>query len=276
MTFYYTISPFIEIAIIAIMINYILSFFWNTRSMDLILGLLAFLLIFAASSVFNLPVLHKLMLQISSVAVIAVLIIFQPELRNALARLGSSKFFSFATTQQKVFLEMVADSVVKLSKSRCGALFAIERTISLEDYESTGVILDAQLSTELVASIFHPKTALHDGGMILKNERIAAAGCIFPVSQKELSDRSLGLRHRAGFGISEESDAVAIVVSEETGQISIVTEGKIDRGLSEDAFRAKLEELFLAHDQSHQEVDHEELDGEVSGSGPSDRDLVSD
>jgi len=267
----------VEIALLWLLVYQLYRIFRATRGAKILIGL-AVVIIFLtlASQLLELRVIEWIVKSATAILAFALLIIFQPELRNALARLGSSKFFSFATTQQKVFLEMVADSVVKLSKSRCGALFAIERTISLEDYESTGVILDAQLSTELVASIFHPKTALHDGGMILKNERIAAAGCIFPVSQKELSDRSLGLRHRAGFGISEESDAVAIVVSEETGQISIVTEGKIDRGLSEDAFRAKLEELFLAHDQSHQEVDHEELDGEVSGSGASDRDLVSD
>jgi diadenylate cyclase len=165
---------------------------------------------------------------------------------------------------------------VKLSNKRFGALFAIERSISLENYESTGVTIDAQLSVELVTTIFHPKTALHDGGMILSQERVEAAGCIFPVSQKELSDRALGLRHRAGFGISEDTDAVAIVVSEETGAISILVDGKMLRDLSEADFRKKLEDIFLSHGQSSEEMVREELDVENGGSGSGDRDLVSD
>ena len=165
---------------------------------------------------------------------------------------------------------------MKLSKKRFGALFAIERGISLEEFERTGVTIDSVLSVELVATIFHPKTALHDGGMILKKERIASASCIFPVSQQDLSDRSLGLRHRAGFGISEETDAVAVIVSEETGAISIVVEGKIFRNLSGEEFREKLEEIFISHGEKTEEMDPQELDGKAGGTRSSDRDLVSD
>ena len=165
---------------------------------------------------------------------------------------------------------------MKLSNKRFGALFAIERSINLEDFQATGVRIDAQLSVELVTTIFHPKTALHDGGMILTQERVEAAGCIFPVSQKELSDRALGLRHRAGYGISEETDAVAIVVSEEAGAISMMEKGKMLRDLSEADFRNKLKDIFLSHGQSSEEMVREELDVETGGSGSGDRDLVSD
>jgi len=137
-------------------------------------------------------------------------------------------------------------------------------------------VIDSAISVELVATVFHPKTALHDGGMILKKERIASAACIFPVSQKQLSDRSLGLRHRAGFGITEETDAVAVIVSEETGAISIVVEEKIYRNLSEDEFREKLEEIFLIHGEVHKEMAAEELDGEDRRSDSGDRDQISD
>jgi len=138
------------------------------------------------------------------------------------------------------------------------------------------VTIDSVLSVELVVTIFHPKTALHDGGMILKKERIASASCIFPVSQKQLSDRSLGLRHRAGFGITEETDAVAVIVSEETGAISIVVEGSIHRNLSEDEFRKKLDEIFLINGEIHNEMAPEKLDGENRRSGSGDRDQISD
>jgi len=265
-----------EIVVLWVLIYQVYRIFRVTRGARILVGLAVVVIILTLiSQLLELRVIEWIVKSAAAVLAFALLIIFQPELRNALARLGSSKLFSFSTTQQKVFLERFADSVVKLSKKRCGALFAIERSISLDDYEATGVVIEGAFSVELVATIFHPKTALHDGGMILKGERIAAAGCIFPVSQKELSDRSLGLRHRAGYGISEETDAVAIVVSEETGGISIVVEGKLFRGLSEEDFRAKLEELFLTNGQDHQEMDSQELDRKAGSSGSGDRDLVS-
>ncbi len=265
-----------EIVVLWVLIYQIYRIFRATRGARILVGLAVVVIVLTlVSQLLELRVIEWIVKSAAAVLAFALLIIFQPELRNALARLGSSKFFSFSTTQQKVFLETFADSVIKLSKKRFGALFAIERSISLDDYEATGVVIEGDLSVELVATIFHPKTALHDGGMILKGERIAAAACIFPVSQKELSDRSLGLRHRAGYGISEETDAVAIIVSEETGSISIVVDGKLFRGLSEEDFRAKLEELFLENGQDHQEMDSQELDRKTGSSGSGDRDLVS-
>lgn len=265
-----------EIVVLWVLVYQIYRIFRATRGARILVGLsVVIIALTLTSQLLELRVIEWIVKSAAAILAFALLIIFQPELRNALARLGSSKLFSFGTSQQKVFLETFADSVMKLSKSRFGALFAIERSINLGDYESTGIVIDSQLSVELVATIFHPKTALHDGGMILKNERVAAAGCIFPVSQKELNDRALGLRHRAGFGISEESDAVAIVVSEETGHISIVVGGKLYRGLSEEEFRNKLEELFLTHGQDHQEMDSEELDRKAGSPGSGDRDLVS-
>jgi len=265
-----------EIVVLWVLIYQIYRIFRATRGARILVGLAVVVIVLTlVSQLLELRVIEWIVKSAAAILAFALLIIFQPELRNALARLGSSKLFSFSTTQQKVFLETFADSVVKLSKKRFGALFAIERSISLDDYEATGVVIEGDLSVELVATIFHPKTALHDGGMILKGERIAAASCIFPVSQKDLSDRSLGLRHRAGYGISEETDAVAIVVSEETGSISIVVDGKLYRGLSEEDFRAKLEELFLTNGQDHQEMDSQELDRKTGSSGSGDRDLVS-
>ena len=267
----------IEILVLWILIYQVYRVFRATRGARILVGLgVMVILLTLASQILELKVIEWIIKSAAAILAFALLIIFQPELRNGLARLGSANLFSFSTTQQKVFLETLTESVVRLSKKRFGALFAIERSIDLDEYEATGVTIDGVLSVELVATIFHPKTALHDGGLILKKERVASASCIFPVSQKELLDRSLGLRHRAGFGISEETDAVAIVVSEETGSISIVVDGKIHRNLSEEEFREKLEDIFLTHGEASEEMAPEELGGETGRSGSGDRDLVSD
>lgn len=266
-----------EIGVLWLLIYQIFRVFRSTRGARILIGLAVVVIVLTlASQLLELKVIEWIIKSATAILAFGLLIIFQPELRNALARLGSTNLFSFSTRHQQEFLDALADAVVKLSNKRFGALFAIERNISLEDYESTGVTIDAQLSVELVTTIFHPKTSLHDGGMILSQERVEAAGCIFPVSQKELSDRALGLRHRAGFGISEDTDAVAIVVSEETGAISILVDGKMLRDLSEADFRKKLEDIFLSHGQSSEEMVREELDVENGGSGSGDRDLVSD
>ena len=267
----------IEILVLWILIYQVYRVFRATRGARILVGLgVMVILLTLASQILELKVIEWIIKSAAAILAFALLIIFQPELRNGLARLGSANLFSFSTTQQKVFLETLTESVVRLSKKRFGALFAIERSIDLDEYEATGVTIDGVLSVELVATIFHPKTALHDGGLILKKERVASASCIFPVSQKELLDRSLGLRHRAGFGISEETDAVAIVVSEETGSISIVVDGKIHRNLSEEEFREKLEDIFLTHGEASEEMAPEELGGETGRPRSGDRDLVSD
>ncbi len=267
----------VEIVVLWVLIYQIYRVFRATRGARILVGLAVVVIIFTlASQVLELKVIEWIIKSAAAILAFALLIIFQPELRSGLARLGSANLFSFSTTQQTAFLELLTESVVRLSKKRFGALFAIERSISLKDFESTGVLIDSVLSVELVTTIFHPKTALHDGGLILKKERIASASCIFPVSQKDLSDRSLGLRHRAGFGISEETDAVAIIVSEETGAISIVVDGKIYRNLTEDEFREKLEEIFITHGEKTEDNDPDELDREDSDPSAGDRDLVSD
>ena len=267
----------VEVLVLWILIYQTYRVFRATRGARILVGLtVVIILMTLASQILDLKVIEWIIKSAAAVLAFALLIIFQPELRNGLARLGSTNLFSFSTSQQKIFLDALTEAVMKLSKKRFGALFAIERGIELSEYESTGVVIDSALSVELVATVFHPKTALHDGGMILKKERIASAACIFPVSQKQLSDRSLGLRHRAGFGITEETDAIAVIVSEETGAISIVVEEKIYRNLSEDEFREKLEEIFLIHGEVYKEMAAEELDGEDRRSNSGDRDQISD
>lgn len=250
----------------------------STRGARILVGLAVILVALTlASQLLQLEVIGFIITRAAVVAALALLIIFQPELRTALARLGSSRLFSFNTTQQEEFFDTLADAVLQLSKKRFGALFAIERAVGLKDHIETGVTINAAMSTELALTIFHPKTALHDGGVILSGERIVAAACVFPVSQSEIRDRSMGLRHRAAIGLSEVSDAVTIVVSEETGAVAICVDGKIERNLSDDEFRERLEELFLSDDETDtEEVVREELDSKDSLAPAGDRSLVSD
>ena len=228
------------------------------------------------SLLLDLRVIWWLLYKVLTLMAIALIIIFQPELRNALARLGSSRLFMFSKTQKHEFLDTFADAVVQLSKKRIGALFAFERAISLKEHLETGVELDAVLSPEFALTVFHPKTSLHDGGMIISQNRVAGAGCVFPVSSRELADRSTGLRHRAAIGITEESDCVAVVVSEETGQISICVDGKLERDLTEEEFRGRMEEIFLPEDNTNEKDADEQLASEARDSSSGDSDLVSD
>jgi diadenylate cyclase len=160
-------------------------------------------------------------------------------------------------------VEEITDVVFDLSSKGFGALIAIERDISLSPVAESGVALDADVSKELLLTIFHPKTVLHDGGVILSGDRIVAAGCIFPLTQRDDLDRTLGLRHRAGLGLSEESDTIALVVSEENGQVSICHSGVIERNLNFERFRKRLSQLLL-HEENHATHSTAQLEGKTS------------
>ncbi len=274
----------VEILILWVFIYQLYRTFRATRGARILVGLaMIFVVLTLASQLLQLEVMQFIITRAAVVAALALLIIFQPELRSALARLGSSRLWSFNITQQEEFLGTVGDAVWQLSKKRFGALFAIERSIDLKEHAETGVTIDGALSAELALTIFHPKTALHDGGVVLSRERVVAGSCVFPVSQAEIRDRSLGLRHRAAIGLTEESDAVTIVVSEETGAVSVCVDGKIEYNLQEEEFRARLEEIFLSdregdsdEEENAEEVVPEELDAQDGLATGSDRTLVSD
>jgi diadenylate cyclase len=268
----------IEILILAICIYQIYRAFRATRGAQILVGLGSILVVLTlATQVFQFQVIGWLIKSAATVLAFALIVIFQPELRDALARLGSRPFFSFTSQRRLAFVESFADTVIGLSKKRIGALFAIQRGISLKKFLDTGVELDARFSPELSMAVFHPKAPLHDGGMILAEGRVAGAACVFPVTQREMADRSTGLRHRAAIGLTEESDAVAVVVSEETGAISVCIDGVLQRNLTEKQFRDKVAEIFLPGQTTHEEVESiEKLDREGAVSASGDRDLVSD
>lgn len=245
MKFFQLMVPGLEILIIAIMVYYLLTFFWNTRGMDLLFGIMAFVLIYGAASLFHLPVLQKLMWYFVNVAVIAVLIIFQPELRIALSRLSVKGKKYREITEFDKFLEGITHSVYRMSERRIGALIALENQSALDEFANKAVRLDAEFTQELLESIFTTTTPLHDGGVIIRGTTILSAATIFPLADESAQlSKSMGTRHRAGLGISQITDALVIVVSEETGKVAIARDGIMTRGVKPDRFKGILRSVF--------------------------------
>ncbi|KIC72312.1 Uncharacterized protein YbbP, partial [Neochlamydia sp. EPS4] len=218
--------PAIEIAVIAVVVYYLLSFFWNTRTMDLLFGLLAVACIYALSIWLHLPVIEKLIHYFVSVAVVALLIIFQPELRLALSMLSVKGKKYREVTEFDKFLDSMAQSIYRLSERRVGALLVLENQDSLDEYANKAVIMNAYFSSELLESIFITTTPLHDGAVIIRGTTILSAATILPLADdsSQLS-KSMGTRHRAGLGISQHTDALIVVISEETGKVAIARDG---------------------------------------------------
>lgn len=240
----------VSIAILWFILYYGYVFFHATRGARIFTGLVGgWIALTLVSELLELVVIGWILKSVSVFIVIAMVVIFQPELRRALAELGSHRLFSrFSAAADQEFIGNLCEIIGMLSQKRIGALVAIERDIELKPYLETGVELDCLLSREIVQTIFHPNTALHDGGMIirLRDERILGAGCVFPLYQQEMKDRSIGLRHRAGLGISGESDAIAIVVSEETGGISVAVEGELERNYKPETLEERLSGLLFS------------------------------
>lgn len=245
MHFLQMLIPGIEIALIAVMIYYMLSFFWNTRAMDLLLGILAFLSFYGFSIWFHLPVIQNLMLYFVNAAVIALLIIFQPELRLALSRLSLKGKKYREITEFDKFLDNISQSVYRLSERRIGALVLLENQDSLDEYANKAVLLNANFSSELLESIFVTTTPLHDGGVIIRGTTILSAATILPLADDTTQlSKSMGTRHRAGLGLSQTTDALVIVVSEETGKVSIARDGIMTRGVKIDRFKGIIRSVF--------------------------------
>jgi diadenylate cyclase len=240
----------VEIALLAVAIYYTWKFFRGTPGANVLVGLVVlFLTVTMLSQLLGLTVIGSIFESLSKVLVIALVIIFQPELRRALAALGGTRFF-LNRTQSRETLDLVREITFDLANRQLGALIAIERGQNIESFAESGVKIDCALSSELVVSLFFPKTPLHDGGIIIRNERIVSAACIFPLTQRADLDRALGLRHRAALGLTEESDAIVIVVSEETGVVSLCHRGVIERNFDPESFARRLGELFTLKDEN--------------------------
>jgi diadenylate cyclase len=220
-------------------------FIRSTRGARVLTGLAIFFIgVMLLSQVLELRIIGWLFRNLSTFLAFALVVIFQPELRRALAALGSHRLLSLVSGSRQT-VEVLTELTFNMANKHLGALIAIEREASLEEFAESGVVIDAQLSQELLVTIFFPKTPLHDGGVIIRNDRVVSAACIFPITQRSDLDRNLGLRHRAGLGLTEEFDAVVIVVSEETGIVSICHRGVVERNFDPESFQVRLNELLL-------------------------------
>ena len=242
--------PAVEIAFIAYAIYRLLSFFWNTRAMDLAAGTLVFLIFFALVSWLNFPVLQTIMRYFVNAAVIGLFILFQPELRVALSKLSVKGRKYEKLSEFDKFLDGLCNAVYRMSERRVGALIVLENQDCLDEYASKAVVLNAQFSSELVESLFSLSSSLHDGAFIVRGTTILAASVILPLADDSTQiSRSMGTRHRAALGITQHTDAMSIVVSEETGKVSIAREGIMTKGVRADRFKGVLRSLFTPQEE---------------------------
>lgn len=252
---FFSFSPFIEMLIIAVMLNYLLSFFWKTRSKDLILGFLAFFLILVASSWLKLPILHQILVLVSNVALIGIIIIFQPELRAAFSKLSLKGKRYKEVTEFEKFLDQLANSTYRLADKRLGALIVLEHEDNLDEFANKAILLNAQFSSELLETIFSATTPLHDGAVIIRDQMVTAASVILPLSEESSQlTRTMGTRHRAALGLSQQTDALVIAVSEETGKVSIAREGNITPGIKIDRFIGIIHSIFTVSEEGHKKT----------------------
>src|SRR5712671_2769786 len=240
----------LEILILAVGIYYCFRFVRGTRGAPVVTGFLVFLLAFVlVSFLLKLTVLRYLLSAFTAYFILAVLVIFQPELRRMFAELGNLPLFATAH-EQRENIEVIIKTVERLADVRIGALFAIEQSIQLQEAVESGILVDCEATPEMLETIFFPNNAIHDGGVILKGDRIAYAACIFPLTQRQDLNKSLGTRHRAAIGLSEETDAVVIAVSEETGAISYAHKALLTRGVSLEELRAFLTSVLVSTPKS--------------------------
>ena len=249
------ITDLIDIAIVAFLMYYLLNWLRERRAMQLIKGIILFLVIWQLSSLANMSALYSILSKLLDFGMISVIVIFQPELRSLLEKIGRSKvgrIIDIVNISQKssydIELERCVDEIViatiNMSRTKTGALIVLERETKLGEVMKTGTLINSEISAALLENIFVPNTPLHDGAVIIRDDRIMAAGCFLPLTSNTGLSRELGTRHRAALGISEASDALVIVVSEETGKISLAINGSLTRNLeSEPLTKALLKSM---------------------------------
>jgi diadenylate cyclase len=246
-----TVYDVIDILIVSYVIYKLILLVRGTRAIQLLKGIFVVVITWALSIWFNLHTLQWMMNQMFTFGVLAVIIIFQPELRRALEQLGRGKLFKRQSAEDQEVTYRIGEilkATNHMSRRKIGALIVFERSTGLNDYIESGIQLTSQISSELLINVFTPNTPLHDGALIVRENQISAAACYLPLSENPFISKELGTRHRAAIGISEVSDAIAVVVSEETGQISLAINGQVVRDIKEESLVSKLfEELKSKH-----------------------------
>lgn len=238
------VTLILDIAIVIFLAYELLRIVKDSRAWQLVKGIAFLIIATALSKVFNLNILNYILSTVMDWGVILIIIIFQPEIRRALEQLGGtnrfSRFFGFdkdIITKTKEDIYKVVIAVYELAKSKTGALIVIERDIQIKDVIATGIPMDSEVSPQLLVNIFVPNTPLHDGAVVISNNKIAAAACMLPLASDQDIAKELGTRHRAGIGISKESDSIAIIVSEETGKVSVAKDGTLIADVREDVLK---------------------------------------
>ncbi len=228
----------VEILVVAFLFYRVLVLIQRTRAMQILLGVVLLGILYAGARLLDFFLIRKILETFFQYGAIGALVVFQPELRAALARLGQTRMIRvFQRMEGSKVADEIAEAVSRLSRSRIGAIIAVEREVGLDEYAETGSPVRARVSAEMIATIFTPNSPLHDGAILISGDLIRTAGAILPLTQSSVPDRSLGTRHRAALGLSEETDAIVIVVSEETARVSVATAGRLERDVDSEHLR---------------------------------------
>lgn len=238
------IGDIVEILIVAYLIYRVLLFLAGTRALQILVGLVVLGVVYSGAVVLKLSMITAVLGVVFAYGAFAAVVVFQPELRHALSRLGRTRAISFlARTGVDVVAEEIVEALERLSRTGLGAIIAVERDVSLNDYLETGKEVRATVSSDLLVTMFTPYSPLHDGAVVIRGNQIISAGCVLPLTQFPVADKSLGTRHRAALGLSEETDAIVIAVSEETSKVSVAVRGILHRGVIPQQIR----ELLAGH-----------------------------
>jgi len=259
----------VDILIIAFLIYRILSFMQKTNASSVIKGLLLILGLAWLANFFNMNILSYILRQVVQMGLIVIVILFQPEIRKLFERMGTTRLGNIFRKRGKY--EKLEDSIKKIvaasmamAKTQTGAIIVLERKVGLNDFVGTGVDIDASVSSELIQNIFYDNSPLHDGALIVREDRLLAASCMLPLSTNYALGKELGMRHRAGVGLSERSDAVTVIVSEQTGSISVAIDGMLKRSLNEETLEKLLKSEMLSADEKEKDKKKRKQKDEVN------------
>ena len=239
--------PVLEMLILWYVFYHLLVFIKGTPAVQMLKGLIFLIILFFISLLIaqrlRLTIISWILPKLFAIFLLSFLLIFQPELRRGLAQLGQGPILGLFFREERI-IDEITEATFTLAKKKVGAIIALEREIGLKPYIESGVTLDSRVNSELISTIFMPHTPLHDGGIIIQNGRIVAAGCLFPLTQNPRISKTLGTRHRAAVGLTDETDAIVIIVSEETGLVSLAREGKLIREIDRESLVKILNNLF--------------------------------
>ena len=254
--FWEIVKPLLEIAILWIVFYQILVFFEGTRAFQVFRGIIYLLVAFLLLQVLGLDTLNWLLTKFFAISIIGLIIIFQQELRHGLARLGQQHLFNFGLEESEIIaiIEEITSASYKLARQKIGCLIAIERETKLSAYIESGITIDAQISSELIQSVFNPQSPIHDGGVITRGNRIAAVSCLFPLSDNPNFSKIIGTRHRAALGITEQTDSIVIMVSEETSEISVACDGRFIPIVNRERLVNILKDLLIPENKKKKNV----------------------